>query len=237
MSGPVAISDIDGVRGFVSFGVDPTALGVPSWDIPTAALVTSMSWAPATLAMLAYSRFVGDGWRIGASALDGDCRCGLTLTLGVHTKLGTLSLSECILLPRVHDELGGSQQTLQRRLGRIGRVLLEGLLQIVLEQSVGAIILARVMEVSEDLFEFAEEQRLRIGWHVAIVGQGRDELLRELLAGQCDVGLVDRDGLPHRLVQIVPLVVSAYEIVKCRKWIALSEGLKDEGDLPTHLPV
>ena len=38
---------------------------------------------------------------------------------------------------------------------------------------------------------------------------GRDELLRELLAGQCDVGLVDRDGLPHRLVQIVPLVVSA----------------------------
>jgi hypothetical protein len=67
----------------------------------------------------------------------------------------------------IHDELGGSQQTLQRRLGSIGRILLEGLLQIVLEQSVGAIILARVLEVSEDLFEFAEEQRLRIGWHVA----------------------------------------------------------------------
>ncbi len=48
-------SDIDGVR----LGVDPTALGVPSWDVPTAARV---------------------------------------------------------LLPRVHDELGGSQQTLQRRL-------------------------------------------------------------------------------------------------------------------------
>ena len=75
------------------------------------------------------------------------------------------------------------------------------------------------MEVSEDLFEFAEE--LRIGW-------GRDELLRELLAGQCDVGLVDRDGLPHRL---------ADKVVKCRKRIALSERLKDEGDLPTHLPV
>ena len=149
--------------------------------------------------MLAYSCFVGDGRSLGASALDGDCRCGLTLTLGVNTKLGTLSLSKCILLPRIHDELGGSQQTLQRRLGRIGRILLEGLLQIVLKQSVGAIILAGVMEVSEDLFEFAEEQRLRIGWHVAKVGQGRDELLRELLAGLCDVGLVDRDGLPHRL--------------------------------------
>ena len=93
------------------------------------------------------------------------------------------------------------------------------------------------MEVSEDLLEFAEEQRLRIGWHVAKVGQGRDELLRELLAGLCDVGLVDRDGLPHRLVQVVPLVVSADKVVKCRKRIALSERLKDEGDLPTHLPV
>ena len=79
MSGPVAISNIDGVRGFVSFGVDPTAFGVPSWDVPTAALVTSMSWAPATLAMLAYSCFVGDGRSLGASALDGDCRCGLTV--------------------------------------------------------------------------------------------------------------------------------------------------------------
>jgi hypothetical protein len=47
-----------------------------------------MSWAPATLAMLAYSCFVGDRWRIGASALDRDCRCGLTLTLGVNAKLG-----------------------------------------------------------------------------------------------------------------------------------------------------
>jgi len=89
VSGPAAISDIDGVRGFVSFGVDPTALGVSSWDNPTAALVTSMSWAPVTLAMLAYNRFVRDRWSIGASALDGDCRCGLSLALGVSTKLGT----------------------------------------------------------------------------------------------------------------------------------------------------
>ncbi len=70
--------------------------------------------------MLAYRRFVGDGWSIGASALGRDRRCGLTLALRVNTKLGTLSLSEGILLPRVHDELGGSQQTLPRRLGRIG---------------------------------------------------------------------------------------------------------------------
>ena len=69
LSGPDAISGIDGVRGFVSFGVDPTAFGVPSWDIPTTALVTSMSRAPATLAMLAYSRFVGDGRSLGASGL------------------------------------------------------------------------------------------------------------------------------------------------------------------------
>jgi len=26
-------------------------------------------------------------------------------------------------------------------------------------------------------FEFAEEQRLQIGWHVAKVGKGRDEML------------------------------------------------------------
>ncbi len=91
--------------------------------------------------------------------------------------------------------------------------------------------------MSEDLFEFAEEQYLQIGWHVAIVSKDRDELFRELLGGQCDVGLVERDGLLHRLVQIVPLVVSAYEVIKCRKRIALSESLKDKRDLPTHLPV
>jgi hypothetical protein len=38
---PVAISDIDGVRGFLR-------LGVPTWDVLTAALVPSVSWAPAT---------------------------------------------------------------------------------------------------------------------------------------------------------------------------------------------
>ena len=91
-----------------------------------------------------------------------------------------------------------------------------------LEQSVRAIILAGVMEVSEDLLEFAEEKRPRIGWHVAIIGW------HEL----CDVGLVDRDGLPHRLVQIVPLVVSADQVVKCRKRIALSERLKETCSVP-----
>ena len=63
------------------------------------------------------------------------------------------------------------------------------------------------MEVGEHLFEFSEVQRLRIGWHVAKFGKGRDELLGELLADQCDVVLVDRNGRPHRLVQVVPLVV------------------------------
>jgi hypothetical protein len=41
-------------------------------------------------------------------------------------------------------------------LGRIGRILLEGLLQIALKQSEGAIILVRVMEVGEYPLEFAE---------------------------------------------------------------------------------
>ena len=70
-----------------------------------------------------------------------------TLALRVNAKLGTLSLTEGILLLRVHDEQGGSQQALQRRLGCI---LLEGLFQIVLEHSVGA-ILARVMKVGVNL--------------------------------------------------------------------------------------
>jgi len=93
------------------------------------------------------------------------------------------------------------------------------------------------MEVGEHLYEFAEEQRHRVGWHVAKVDQGQDELLGELLAGQCDVVQVDRDGRPHQLVQGVPLVVSAYEVVKCRKRIALPESLKDCGDLPTRFQV
>ena len=168
-----------------------------------------MSWAPTALAVLAYSCFevVRVGWSVGAGALRGVDRSGRTLALRVNAKLGTLS--ECIHLPRVHDELGGSQQTLQRRLGHIGRILLEGLFQIALEQSVGAIILARVIEV-EYLFKFAEEQHLRLGWHVAKVRR-------------------DRDGRPHRLVQVVPLV-------QCCKRIALPESLKDDGDLPTRLP-
>jgi len=40
---------VNGVRGFVGLGVDPTPLGFPSWNIPTAALVTSVSWASAAL--------------------------------------------------------------------------------------------------------------------------------------------------------------------------------------------
>ena len=60
---------------------------------------------------------------------------------------------------------------------RIGRILLEGLLQIVLEHSVGAIILARVMEV----------------------------------------------------------VVSAYEVVKCRKRMALPHGKKVDKTLTVHV--
>jgi hypothetical protein len=49
--------------------------------------------------------------------------------------------------------------------------------------------------------------------------------------------MVDRDGLPHRLVHVEPLVLSAYEVVKCHKKIELLESLNDEGDLPSHLLV
>ena len=52
----------------------------------------------------------------------------------------------------------------------------------------------------------------------------------------CDVVLVDDDGRPHRLVQGVPLAVSVYEVVKCRKRIALPESLKDGENLSTRLP-
>ena len=130
LSGLVAIGDVDGVRGFIGLGIDPTPLRVPSWDIPTTALLTRISWAPTALAVFAYSCFevVGVGGSVSAGTLLGDCRSGRTLALRVNAKLGTLSLSEGILLPRVYDELGGSQQTLQRKLGRIGRILLEGLL-------------------------------------------------------------------------------------------------------------
>ena len=88
----VAIGNVDGVHGFVSLGVDPTPLRVPSWDIPTAALLTSVSWAPAALALLAYSCFevVRVGWSVGADALHGDGRSGQTLALRVNAKLGTL---------------------------------------------------------------------------------------------------------------------------------------------------
>ena len=68
-------------------------------------------------------------------------------------------------------------------------------------------------------------------------GKSHNELFGELLAGQCDVVLVDGDGLPHRLVQLVPLIVSANEIVRCREKVALLEGLNDEGDCPSRLPV
>ena len=49
VSGPVAIGDVDGVRGFLGLGIDPTHFGVPSWDNPITALVTSVSWAPTAL--------------------------------------------------------------------------------------------------------------------------------------------------------------------------------------------
>jgi hypothetical protein len=57
------------------------------------------------------------------------------------------------------------------------------------------------------------------------------------LSSECDVILVDRDGLPHRLAQLVPLIVSADEIVRRRERVALLEGLNDEGDFPFRLPV
>jgi hypothetical protein len=115
-----------------------------SLDIPTAALVTVCRGHP-------------QPWQrsptVALSGIDGASarvRLFRIFEVGgrVSAKRDTLSLSEGIRLPRVHYELGGSEQTLQRMLGRIGRILLEDLLQIDLEQSVRAIILVRVMEVT-----------------------------------------------------------------------------------------
>ena len=166
-----------------------------------------------------------------------DCLGGgsdLTLALRVGTKLGTLLIAESILFPRVHDELGDSQQTLQGGCCRVGRILLEGLLETLTS---GAIILVGVMEVGEHRHELTEKCCVVLDRNLAIVGQGRNQLFGELLADQCDVVLVDRDGFPHRLVQLVPLIVSADEVVRHRERVALLEGLNDEGDFPFRLPV
>ena len=63
------------------------------------------------MAVFAYGCFevVEVGWSVGTGALRGDGRIGRTLALRVNAKLDKLSGSECIFLPRVHDELGGSQ--------------------------------------------------------------------------------------------------------------------------------
>ena len=55
MSGLVAIGDVDGVRGFVSLGIDLTPLGV-----------ASLRSLPAALAVFAYGHFevVGVGWSV-----------------------------------------------------------------------------------------------------------------------------------------------------------------------------
>ena len=74
VSSHVAIGDVNGVRGFVILGVDPTPLGVASWEIPT------------DLAVL-----TGVGWSIGTGAFRGDGRSGRTLALRVNAKLDTLS--------------------------------------------------------------------------------------------------------------------------------------------------
>ena len=171
------------------------------------------------MAVLANSYFevVGVGWSVGAGAFRGDSRCGRTLAL------------------RVHDELDDSQQILQIRLGRIGRILLGDLLQIALEQSVGAIILARVMEVGEHLSNLLKCSASESAGMSPKSARAKMSCSENCLRGQCDVVLVNRDG--HRLVQVVPLVVSAYEVVKCRKKIADPESLKDGGHLSTRLSI
>jgi hypothetical protein len=55
-------------------------------------------------------------------ALRGDGRSGRILALRVNTKLGTCR-DRNASFPRVHDDLGGCQQTLQIRLGRKGASL------------------------------------------------------------------------------------------------------------------
>ena len=138
-----------------------------------------VSSAPAALAVFAYGclQCVGAGRAVSATALAGlGGGSDLTLALRVGTKLGTLLRAESILLPRVHDELGDSQQTLQGGCCRIGRILLEGLLEIVVEQSVGAILLVGIMEVGEHRHKLTEKCCLVLGRDLAIVGQGRNQL-------------------------------------------------------------
>jgi hypothetical protein len=91
--GPVAIGNVDSVRGLVCLGADPRTLGIPTRDISPVALVTMVSRAPAALAVFAYGCFegVGAGRSISAGALSWlGGGSDLTLTLRVDTKLGTL---------------------------------------------------------------------------------------------------------------------------------------------------
>ena len=65
---------------------------------------------------------------------------------------------------------------------------------------------------------------------VGKIDKSRNQLLGELLTGQCDVVLVDRECLPHRLYRCRD------EVIRCRERVALFEGLNDEGDFPSRLP-
>ena len=132
MLGPVTIGNVDGVRGLVCLGADPGTFGIPTRDVAPAELVTMVSRTPAALAVFVYGclQCIGARRAVSATALTSlGGGSDLTLALRVGTKLGTLLRAESILLPRVHDELGDSQQTLQEGCCRVGRILLEGLLE------------------------------------------------------------------------------------------------------------
>ena len=77
------------------------------------------------------------------------------------------------------------------------------------------------MDVGENLFKFAEEHRLRIGWHVTKVDQGRDELL----ACQCDQ---DLDMIADSMgVRLAPSSLSAFALRRVEATVvsASPEGL------------
>ena len=130
--------------------------------------------------------------------------------LTLRFTLCTLPRSEGVLLPLVHGHLRNLQESGQRGLGCLSRVLLELLL-------VGTILL---LELFVNLVRCVASCS---SWHECCleVSQGRDEELCVLRTKQTDLVLVDRDGLPHRLSQLVPLVVGAGERVNCHERVAL----------------
>ena len=133
--------------------------------------------------------------------------------LALRVSLCTLPRSESVLLPLVHGHLCGHQESGQRVLGCIGHVLLELLLEVFLKQLVEAIFL-----VSETFVNLA---RSEASCSSGMTPKSARDATRSseycIRSSRPILSWSTKHGLPHRLDQLVPLVVGAGEGVSCRE--------------------